>query len=228
MSNFEEIKKIEKENKYNKKVLDIKYESLPFLDFHSTRYSMTAKVNISKTYEYSKNYKIPFFNLTSACILSAINEIPEFKKRIINKQVVEFENVSAITPILLEDKSIKEIELPPLNYFKSFNEWNDYIQYKKKNIDKEQFNLPPSKRDEEPIVNFSCIPWIHFESMTNITYSPLQIYPVIAWGKMEDGKIPISLTVSHIFFFGYHFKLFYENVEKYFNNPELVVKVENK
>ena len=92
---------------------------------------MTVKVKIGKIYTLSKEKKIPFFNLTSACILSAINEIPEFKKRIINKKVVEFERVTAITPILQEDKTIREIELPPLDYFKSFNEWNDYIQYKK-------------------------------------------------------------------------------------------------
>ena len=226
MLNVDEIKKKEQENKYKSKTLDIKYESLPFLDFQSTRYSMTVKVKIGKIYTLSKEKKIPFFNLTSACILSAINEIPEFKKRIINKKVVEFERVTAITPILQEDKTIREIELPPLDYFKSFNEWNDYIQYKKKNIEKEGFNLESSKRDEEPIVNFSCIPWLHFESMTNVTYSPLQIYPVIAWGKLVDGTIPISLTVSHIFFFGYHFKLFYEGVEKYFSNPELIAKFE--
>ena len=112
--NLEEIKRVEAENKYKKKVLDIKYDSLPFLDFHSTRYSMTFKMNIGQVYNVSKINKIPFFNLTSACILSAINEIPEFKKRIINKEVVEYENISAITPILQEDKSIREIELPPL------------------------------------------------------------------------------------------------------------------
>ena len=222
--NLEEIKKTEEENKYKKKILDIKYESLPFLDFHSTRYSMTFKINIGQVYNISKANKIPFFNLTSACILSAINEIPEFKKRIINKEVIEYENISAITPILQKDKSTKEIELPPLRYFKTFKEWNDYIQYKKENIEKEQFTVPANKRDEEPIVNFSCIPWIHFDSMTNVVFSPLQIYPVIAWGKLEDNKIPISLTVSHIFFFGYHFKLFHDGVEKYFNNPELIIK----
>ena len=79
-----------------------------------------------------------------------------------------------------------------------------------------------------PIVNFSCIPWIHFESMTNIQYSPHQIYPTISWGKIEDDKIPVSLSVSHIFFFGYHFKLFYEGVQKYFNNPELLLNLRKK
>ena len=79
---------------------------------------MISKVNISKTNEYSKNKKIPFFNLTSDCILSAINEIPEFKKRSINKQVFQFDNVNVITPILLEDKPIREIKLSALKYLK--------------------------------------------------------------------------------------------------------------
>jgi chloramphenicol O-acetyltransferase type A len=44
--------------------------------------------------------------------------------------------------------------------------------------------------------------------------------PVISWGKLVDEKIPVSLTASHIFIFGWHFKLFYENLERYLNNPE--------
>ena len=110
--------------------------------------------------------------------------------------------------------------MPPLDYFASFEEC---IQYKKKHIEKEHYYLEGSKRDEEQIVNFSCIPWVHFESMTNVIYSPLQIYPVITWGKLVDGNIPISVTVSHIFFFGYHFKMFYDGVEKYFDKPELIL-----
>ncbi len=54
------------------------------------------------------------------------------QKRIINKQIYEYENISAVTHILMPDKSIREIEMPPLHYFKSFKEWNEYIQYKKK------------------------------------------------------------------------------------------------
>ena len=102
------IKEIEKENKYKKKLLDIKYESLPFTDFLCPRYSMTVIVTGQKLYDYAKKNNIPFFNLTSACILKAITEIPEFKKRIINKQIYEFENISAITPILLVQNDIQK------------------------------------------------------------------------------------------------------------------------
>lgn len=91
----------------------------------------------------------------------------------------------------------------------------------KKNIDKESY-CEAADRDEKPLVNFSCLPWFHFESMTNAVSSSHQIYPLISWGKLEDSKIPVSLTASHIFFFGFHFKLFFEGVEKYFDNPELI------
>lgn len=48
--------------------------------------------------------------------------------------------------------------------------------------------------------------------------------PVISWGKLVNGKIPVSLTASHVFVFGYHFKLFYEKIEKYLENPEILKK----
>ena len=48
MIDVEKIKEIEKENKHKKKFLDIKYESLPFTDFLSPRYSMTVKVKAQK------------------------------------------------------------------------------------------------------------------------------------------------------------------------------------
>ncbi len=80
------------------------------------------------------------------------------------------------------------------------------------------------KRDEEPIANLSCVPWLDFDAMTNIIASPNQIMPVISWGRLTDGKIPISLTASHVFIFGWYFKLFYEKVEKYLNNPEKLFK----
>ena len=72
---------------YTKKELNIKVEELPFQDFLTSRYSMTARVNAQNTYDFAKENNIPFFNMTVACILEAINEIPEFKKRIIDDNI---------------------------------------------------------------------------------------------------------------------------------------------
>ena len=220
-----EVESYEK-NKYNQKILEISVSKLPFLDFFCSRYSMTVKIKAINTYNFAKKNNIPFFNLTLACLLEAINKIPEFKRRIIDNKVIEYENLNAVTPILQKDNSIREIEIFPLSNFKSFNELNEYVQYKKNNIEKEQYSKEPSIRDNEPIANFSCIPWLDFDSMTNVIYSPHQIMPCISWGKLNNDNISISLTASHIFIFGFHFKLFYEYSEKYLNNPELIIKKE--
>ena len=211
-------------NKYNKKELDIKVKDLPFQDFLTSRYSMTARVNAQKTYEYSKKNNYSFFNITLACILQAINDIPEFKRRIIEDKVYEYDKISAITPIIQENNSIREIEILPPSEFKTLKEFNEQIEMKKENITANEFVCEPILRDSLPISNLSCIPWINFDSMTNIIASSNQIMPVITWGKLVDEKIPVSLTASHVFIFGYHYKLFYDNVEKYLENPELVAK----
>ena len=140
--------------------------------------------------------------------------------RIIGDNVVEYDKINAVSPIMQSDYTIREIEIKPVGEFGDIYQWNEYVENKKNNIDDNQYLVEPMKRDEEPIANLSCIPWIDFDSMTNIIASPNQIMPVISWGKLVDGKIPISLTASHVFIFGWHFKLFYENLEKYLNNPE--------
>lgn len=207
----------------NYKVLDIDVDDLPFSDFLTSRYSMTVRVNAEETYNLSKNEDISFFNLTLACILEALNEIPEFKYRIIDDKVVEYEKINAISPIMQDNHTIREIEIKPVSEFKTIFEWNNYLEDKKDNIENNQYLVEPMKRDIEPIANLSCIPWIDFDSMTNIIASPNQLMPVITWGKLVNKQIPISLTASHIFIYGWHFKLFYDNLEKYLTQPEILL-----
>lgn len=207
---------------YTKTLLNINIKKLPFYNFFTSRYSMTVKVNAQNTYNYSKNNNIPFFNLCEACILQGLNEIPEFKRRIINNKVYEYNKINAVSPILQEDNSILELEIEPLSNFNSFKKWNDNLNIKKENCKKYQYTINPELRDTLPIANLSCIPWLNFDSMTNIIEKPHQIMPLISWGKLVNGKIPISLTANHLFIYGYHFKLFYETIEKYLDNPHLI------
>ncbi len=211
-------------NRYNKRELEIDVNNLPFQDFLTSRYSMTVRVNAQNTYNFAKKNNISFFNMTAACILEAINEIPEFKWRIIDDKVYEYDKINAVSPIMQEDYSIREIEILPTSEHENLEKYNEYIENKKNNIENNQFLVEPSLRDILPICNLSCIPWINFDSMTNIIASSNQVMPVISWGKLVDGKIPVSLTASHIFIFGYHFKLFYEKVENYLENPEILKK----
>lgn len=206
---------------YKKTEMD--YDDLPFKDFLTSRYSMTVRINAQKTHDVAKENNVSFFNLTLACMLEAINEIREFRLRIIGRQVVEYEKITGVCPIMQDDYSIREIEVLPVSEFDDFFKWNEYVENKKENILENQFLVEPMERDSKGIANFSCIPWLNFDSMTNIIAESNQIMPVVAWGKLTDGKIPVSLTASHVFIFGYHFKLFYDALEKYLENPEMII-----
>lgn len=201
------------------KVLDIDVKDLPYQEFMSSRYSMTVKVDVSETYKFAKKENLSFFNLTAGSILEGLNQVPELKRRIVDNKVIEFDKLNGVTPILQEDFSIREIEFEPISDFKDIFTWNDYLNDKKANI--VDYGVDPFERDSKPIANLSCVKWIDFEAMDHIILEPKQCMPVIAWGKMVDGKVPLSLSSNHMFVFGYHYHLFYENVEKYLANPNL-------
>jgi len=74
------------------------------------------------------------------------------------------------------------------------------------------------KRDFTNIANFSCIPWVDFDSITNCVLNNHQIQPLITWGKVNKNyEMSISITVSHIFVNGQDLAYFYKNAEKEFN-----------
>lgn len=90
---------------------------------------------------YLKKEKIPFFNLTSACILETINEIPEFRRRIVDGKVVEYEKINAVSPIMQNDHTIREIEIKPASEFGDIFEWSEYVENELTKIQPFQMNM---------------------------------------------------------------------------------------
>ena len=82
----------------------------------------------------------------------------------------------------------------------------------------EGFSLEMEKRDLTNIANFSCIPWVDFDMITNCVVDGMAIQPLITWGKVnEDFEMSISITVSHIFVNGRELADFYINAQKEFD-----------
>lgn len=195
----------------------------PFVDFLSSRYTMSAKVNVEKLWNYCHANDKSFFVMCLGCMMNAVNEVPEMKRRIIDGKVYEFDYLEATTPIMDEDNDIyREMRLKIPQEFKNIHEWHDYVKKLSSEIlsgKNEGFTLDMSKRDGENIANFSCIPWVDFDSITSAIVSSNQIQPLISWGKVnENHEMTISITVNHIFVNGRELGYFYENVEKQFNS----------
>ena len=183
---------------------------------------MSSRINVKSAYDYSKVNDYSFFILSLACLIKAANSIPQFKRRIINNEVIEFDSVDGVTPIMDEKNEIfREMRVSPSE---NFNQWHDEVRDGMNRIlSKKQrgYETYMEERDKDNIINFSCIPWVDFESITTCIVDPHAIQPLITWGKFnEEYKMTVAITVNHIFVNGRELGYFYENAQEIFNSPE--------
>lgn len=201
------------------KEIDFDLEKNPFVNFASARYAMSARVNVLKLWKYCKNNDKSFFIMTLGCLMKSVNSIPQLKRRIIDGKVIEYDYLEGVSPIMDDENEIyKEMRVKSPHEFENILQWHEYVKKLSDDIlngKHEGFCIEMEKRDLEKIVNFSCIPWVDFDMLTNCTVDGMAIQPLITWGKVnKDYEMSVSITVSHIFVNGRELGYFYENLQK--------------
>lgn len=205
------------------KEIDFDLENNPFINFLSSRYSMSARVNVENLWIKSKEQDLSFFVMSLGALMNALNDIPQMRRRIIDGKVIEFESLDAVCPIMDKEETVfKEIRIEGPQRFYNILKWHDYVVDYQLNVlegvDK-AFDVDTMERDKINIANFSCIPWVDFDSITNATAAGNAIQPLITWGKVnENYEMTVSITVSHIFVNGLELAKFYKNVQENFDS----------
>lgn len=194
----------------------------PFIDFLTSRYTVSARVNVESLWKFCHENEKSFFVMSMGCLMNAVNGVPQLRRRIISGKVFEFDYLEGTCPIMDEEHEIyKEMRVETPQNFDDVFEWHDYVRNYSRSIlsgESEGFSVEMKKRDMENIANFSCIPWIDFDSITSAIVSKNQIQPLVAWGKVnENYEMSVSITVSHIFVNGRELGYFYENAQKEFD-----------
>ena len=205
------------------KEIEFDLENNPFINFLSSRYTMSARVNVENLWIKSKEQDLSFFVMSLGALMNALNDIPQMRRRIIDGGVIEFESLDAVCPIMDKDETVfKEIRIEGPQRFYNILKWHDYVVDYQLNViegvDK-AFDLDTMERDKINIANFSCIPWVDFDSITNATAAGNAIQPLITWGKVnENYEMTVSITVSHIFVNGLELAKFYKNAQENFDS----------
>ena len=207
------------------KEIEFNLDENPFINFQSTRYSMSARVNVEKLWNWCHENGKSFFIMSLGCLMNAVNSVDELKRRIIDNKAVEFDYLDGVTPIMNENEGIYcEMKVKTPQEFENIIQWHDYVKDLSADIlsgNIESFFIEMEKRDLTNIANFSCIPWVDFDMITNCTVKGKAIQPLITWGKVnENFEMSVSITVSHIFVNGRELGYFYENAQREFNNIE--------
>ena len=193
----------------------------PFIDMLSARYSISARVNVEKLWNWCHENDKSFFVMSLGCLMNAVNRVPQLKRRILDGKVYEFDFLDGVSPIMNEENDIyKEMRVRPPQCFDNIMDWHDYVKNLSEDIltgKTEGFICEMEKRDLENIANFSCIPWVDFDMLTNCVVDGKAIQPLITWGKVnENYEMSVSITVSHILVNGRELGYFYEYAQEEF------------
>ena len=204
------------------KEIEFNLDENPFINFLSARYAISARINVEKLWNYCKQNDKSFFIMSLGCLMNAVNSVPQLKRRIIDGKAIEYDHLEGLTPIMNEENDIyREMRVRIPQEFDSILEWHDYVRQLSDDIltgENEGFHSDMEDRDMTNIANFSCIPWVDFDMLTNCVVDGQAIQPLITWGKVnEDYEMSVSITLSHIFVNGRELGYFYENAQKEFN-----------
>ncbi|MDD3154859.1 MAG: CatA-like O-acetyltransferase [Victivallaceae bacterium] len=183
--------------------------------FDAPCFNITVSVEAGKIYAFAKMKQESFFLLCLYAILRAANAVPQVRQRIVDGHPVEYSRIAGMTPIMTEKEMFQQIWCEYAPNYAAFRETAMPL------IEAARKGEPmPLENHGQDFLCASCLPWLHFDSITQADYEFQQSVPILAWGKLENGKIPISVKFNHCFMDGLFVARFFEQIEHGFAMPE--------
>lgn len=183
-----------------------------FSNFDEPFFGIVSEVDCTKAHQFSKNNKRSFFAHYLHKCLTAVNDVQEFKYRILNEEVVVYEQVHSAATIARPDGT----------FAFSFAEFDpDFSKFQKslkKEIEEVQNTMGLRLSDASQrldAIHISSFPW---HKLTGLTHSrnfkhPDSV-PKITFGKMyslgNEYKLPVAINVHHGLMDGFHVAKFLE------------------
>ena len=189
-----------------------------FKDYEDPFFNVTANLDVTSLYGFCKENNLSFALANLFYSLQTANEIREFRLRLKDGKVVEFEKIHATQTISGDDETFS------FGYFELKENVFEFNEAGKKAIEKykrlKTFDVETGRID---LIYYSVIPWVSFTSFKHAgRFDNQQTVPRMVFGKMFEEnrrrKIPFSVEVNHALVDGFH-------VGKYFNR--LQEKIEN-
>lgn len=188
-----------------------------FRDYEDPYFNITANLNVARLYDFCKSNGLAFSLAALYFSLVAANEVREFRLRMIDEKVVEFDRVEATQTILNDDNTFS------FSYYALKDNVFDFVADGKIARDKylglKTFDVETDRID---LIYYSAFPWVSFTSFKHASrFNNRQTIPRMVFGRMfEEGgirKMPFSVEVHHAMMDGYHvgkyYNLFQEKID---------------
>ncbi|SBV91288.1 chloramphenicol acetyltransferase [uncultured Dysgonomonas sp.] len=185
-----------------------------FKTFDDPFFGMTANVDFTPVYNYSKDKKSSFFLHSLHKIMQTVNAIDVFRYRIEGDDVVSYDTVHPAPTVGRDDGTFS------FSFFDYYPDLKDFEENALQIIAKvkQSSGLGLDENSERTdVVHYSSVPWIRFTDMKHaVSFGNNGAIPKISTGKFftEEQKIllPVSITVNHAIMDGLHVAQFLDKL----------------
>ncbi len=187
-----------------------------FRDFEDPRFGTCANVNVSDLFKSSKIEGNSFFIGCMYGCLKIMQDIENFRLRILEDVVVSFHTIHGGSTILFENETFG------FGYYNYIDDFKDFQTHTRDEIAKTRANPVFEPMDDRiDLVHFSSMPWVTFTAVKHAhTTKTNPSIPRITIGKIfregEKMLMPLSLESHHGLTDGYHHGVFFQKLETLF------------
>ena len=185
-----------------------------FKDYEDPFFNFTAHVDAAGLYRFCKANELSFSLTALYCTLVAANEIREFRIRLVDGRLVEFDRIHATQTILNDDETFS---------FAYFEFTGDVFEFNRTGRDAIQMYKAIKSFDVETdrsdLIYYSVIPWVSFTSFKHASrLDKTQTIPRIVFGKLYDSGerklMPLSVEANHQIMDGFHVGKFFARYQE--------------
>ena len=207
-----------------------------FLTMQQPCVSITVQVDITDWLSKLRASGCPFFLSFQYAVVRAANRIPEFRQRIVDDKIVEYDYCNPSYIVSLPDDTYR---------YCNVNVNQPFAQYLEESRVKQDAALHSEHLEEEEgdvlgLLFISCVPWFNYtEAMMPYPGGSFS-NPSFCWGgyrtekylALEDGRvtekvktsIPVTLFFNHALIDGIHAGRFFDNLGDELNNFDFSTK----
>ena len=187
-----------------------------FRDMANPYMGVTAEVDITQFMRLRREAGLPFYLPLIYRAVRAANDVPEFRRRIVDGGIREYDWCDASHTVAKPDGTYAYCAL---DYQKPLREFLPDAIARQEAV----CRGGDIGEGEEAISYFFCssLPWLTYTALVQPTPSPADSNPRLTWGKYfeRDGKtiLPFSVLCHHALVDGLHLSRFYEALAERLN-----------
>lgn len=175
-----------------------------FKDYEDPFFNFAANLDVTRLYRFCKAEELSYSLTALYYSVVAANEIREFRIRLVDGRLVEFDRVHPTQTILNDDETFS------FAYFEMQDDVFEFNRNGREALKKYKalrtFDVESDRRD---LIYYSVIPWVSFTSFKHASrLDRTQTVPRIVFGKLFDSGerklMPLSVEANHTIMDGLH------------------------